>query len=125
MAAPGSCSAPSLMSINCLEEVVREDRYLAGNRFRFADAFFSTPGHHRTDSFRPQGEQRTEMHLRFGRDVPGDLLFEQGAELRGERVCVGVEEESVDVVRVLVDKPMWRTCGAFGHLVAVGDQERC
>src|SRR5207302_8176378 len=96
--------APSSLSINCLKEIVREDHYLARNGFRFANAFFGTSGHHRTDGVRPRGEQLTEMHLRFGCDLPRDLFQQESAELRGERIRGSVNEEAVEIVCVLVHK---------------------
>ena len=41
----GNTPQPSSLSINRLEKVVREDRYLTRNGFRFADALFGTSSH--------------------------------------------------------------------------------
>jgi hypothetical protein len=44
----------------------------------------------------PEAKQMAEMDERFGGHLPTDLLSQESAKLRGERIRVGVNEEPVE-----------------------------
>lgn len=65
------CDRPGhlLKDVDRLQEVVREDRYLACNSFRLANARFGSSSHFGTSRDRPIGEQHAELRLCLFRDL--------------------------------------------------------
>ena len=85
----------SFERVNCLEEVVRQDCYLAGDRVRFPDALLRASGHHRAGGIGPSREQIAQICLRFRCYLGTDLVLQENSKCRCKFLRVGVNEEPV------------------------------